>query len=362
MTVCAVVGGQYGSEGKGLIAAHIAEQYGHHVRVGAANAGHTFYTQRPGDRVWEKHVMQQVPCAAYANPMAGLYIGPGAIISHDILWREMETLRVWRRYQQLPEAEVIVDPRAHVVLPEHIEREQGTDLMRRIGSTSATAGEGIGAAQAARIMREGTCQTAADWYNGGFAGIHIAEVPPRLWDVGDGILLEGTQGTGLSLVTGQFPYVTSRATTAPALCAEVGVPKADRVILVVRTHPIRVAENSGPFYEGSREIEWADIGVNAELERTTVTKKVRRVATLSLPQIDEAARLNGATEVAVTHVDYVDKSFRHVAGRMFDPNQIKGTLADLLSGIEEAAGVPVTMLGTGPHHVIDLAEAEEAAA
>ena len=74
----ALVGGQFGSEGKGLIAGHIAKQYPAHVRVGAANAGHTVYTGANLDRgpvvtkIAEKHVMQQVPCAAYANPKAGI--------------------------------------------------------------------------------------------------------------------------------------------------------------------------------------------------------------------------------------------------------------------------------------------------
>lgn len=373
MTVCAVVGGQYGSEGKGLIVGHLAERYRNHVRVGAANAGHTLYTGPHG----EKRVMQQLPCAAYANPDANLYIGPGALISPEILEREARALGGWRKQQGLGAVTVWIDERAHVIQEHHKAKEAASGLEARIGSTSATAQEGIGAAQAARVMREESCVQAIDHYIGDVdhRGItywdeepgvllRFVDVPlylnQRVWNR-DTVLLEGTQGAGLSLVTGDFPYVTSRCTTSAGLCADAGVdPTAlSRVTLVVRTYPIRVAGNSGPFHPESEELSWHDISVDPQTERTTVTRKVRRVATFSVDQVFEAAMLNGATEIALTFCDYLEpriggESTLHSGTWNKRDLSTYPEVRALVDRIEQTCAIPVTMLGTGPRTVIEL--------
>jgi adenylosuccinate synthase len=360
--VCALVGGQFGSEGKGLIAGHIAKNYTHHVRVGAANAGHTVYTMRDHDdgagavitNIPEKHVMQQIPCAAYANPSAHLYIGPGAQISPDIFRAELYRLDAWREGRGLKRRRVVVDPRAHVITLEHIEREQRSGLAERIGSTSTIAKEGIGAAQAARVMREDGCVMAEDWFDVDRNDLVQIEPVPPLINVYPSVLLEGTQGTGLSLTTGPFPYTTSRNTTAAGLCADAGMApnRLTRVILVCRSYPIRVAGNSGPFYEGSQEIAWSDIGVDPENERTTVTKLVRRVATFSVEQVAEAAMVNGATEIALTFADYLDPEIAGQSGERVEAPQ--GKVHSLVREIEEATGLVVRYIGTGPHSVLHI--------
>lgn len=389
MSTCAVVGGQFGSEGKGNVVAHIANQYDVHARVGAANAGHTIYV--PKERIdchcdavginqetegcvhwtgikcslegsWEKHVMQQIPCAAYANPHAIVCIGPGALISPEIFGNELRFLRNWRRERGLPDKPVHVDYRAHVIHGEQIEEEARSGLGDRIGSTSTRAREGVGVAQADRVMREQRCRLAAvelslasfpEWDL-----VRICDVPKMIHNArhGQGVLLEGTQGTGLSITTGYFPYVTSRNTTSAGLAADVGVApnSLDRVILVCRTYPIRVAGNSGPFALPSRELRWSEIGIDPETERTTVTKLLRRVATFSMPQIVEACRLNGATEIALMFADYIDPA---IAGATYgdDLNLIDyPKVEEMVRSIEQDCGVPVSMLGTGPRTIWDL--------
>lgn len=358
---CAVVGGQFGSEGKGLIVAHIAKDYARHVRVGAANAGHTFYTSHgwqagdldePEDR-YEKRVMQQLPCAAYANPDAVLCIGPGAIISEEILDRELRDWAGWRRERGLGVDYVWIDPRAHVVREEHKLVEAGSGLQERIGSTSATAKEGIGACQAARVMREAGCVLAGDAFDVD-ERVLLGDVPFMLGGRKD-VLLEGTQGTSLSLTTGDFPYVTSRNTTISGLAADCGYPasKIARRILVVRSYPIRVAGNSGDFYDDSLEIEWPGIGVDPEKERTTVTKKVRRVATFSMKQLLDSCVLNDPTTIALTFADYIDPAIAGASGRMTIVHLPK-RVRTFVETIEAIVGVPVSMIGTGPHSVIEL--------
>lgn len=361
MGACAVVGGQFGSEGKGLIVGHIADEFTGHVRVGAANAGHTLYTDDC------KHVMQQLPCSVYANPAATAFVGPGALISPGIFERELRTLRTFCAENDRDFPVIVVDPNAHVIQEWQIQEEKLSDLAERIGSTSATANEGIGACQAARVMRKPGCVTAADFWDDDECEEHgfvIEGVPTHTLDH-DFLLLEGTQGTGLSITTGHFPYVTSRNTTAAGLCADAGVAptRLDRVILVCRTYPIRVASptdgdgTSGPFYHDSEETSWEALGIDPQTERTTVTKKVRRVATFSLDQIAEAAMINGATEIALTFADYLDP---RIAGLSSRDSGVWTTLEDypdvndMVWSIMDELDIPVTMIGTGPNSVIDL--------
>ena len=79
----AIIGAQYGSEGKGLLAAHLANDYDVHIRVGSPNAGHTFYWKN------EKHIMQTIPCG-WINPNAKIIIGRGALINMKLLINEIK--------------------------------------------------------------------------------------------------------------------------------------------------------------------------------------------------------------------------------------------------------------------------------
>lgn len=355
-----LVGGQFGSEGKGLIAGHIAQRYDAHVRVGAANAGHTFYVEG------EKFVVQQVPCAAYASPHATLVLGAGAMITPHILLEEIERNAEWRESKGLPQAKLVIDPKAHVIQNYQVELEQQSRLGARIGSTSTIAREGIGAAQAEKVWRSAECVQVRDdiellskldkWTYLTCEDRYPAATCIREHDR---ILLEGTQGTGLSLTHGFFPYTTSRETTASGLAAECGVgPKyIGEVIVVFRTFPIRVAGNSGPFYPDSEELTFKDIGV--EEERTTVTKLTRRIATFSYEQLKDAVTLNAATQLAITFADYLEPE---IAGREGDLSQFSGSfledegrLADFIGSVARATRfhVPITFIGTGPHSVIE---------
>lgn len=363
--ITAVVGGQFGSEGKGAVVADLALLYPIHVRVGAANAGHTFYTfghdTLSPEPERQKHVVQQLPCAAYANPDAMCVLGPGALISSEILQDEIHRNQEWRVQWKLPPLKLAIDHRAHVIQEEHIFREQETDLAERIGSTSTIAREGIGVATAARVMREDGCVTAnriSSTLESWGPGIAVENTTRLLHKLKGkvNILLEGTQGTGLSITTGFFPYCTSRNTTAAGLAADCGLGPGDvtHSIVVMRTYPIRVAGKSGPFYPDSNETSFKDIGVEPEV--TTVTKLERRVATFSMMQAEEAIRLNAAqrTEVALMFADYVVPSIAGLADLSKNIAEEEGgdELQRLLNAIWEHCRVTVTMLGTGPYSMI----------
>lgn len=339
-----VVGMQYGSEGKGAITSYLAPVISAGVRTGAANAGHTIYYKN------RKFIMRQIP-SVWINPAAKLVIGIGALISPDILFKEIEYIS---RFSKIKDR-FFVDYRAHLITKEQIIEEQNTDLALRIGSTSAISGEGIGTAMADKTLRKSSCVQARD----------IPKLKPYLTDTVDlintqldmdeVILIEGTQGLGLSLEHGEFPSVTSRDTSATAIAASAGISTHQfyiDVIGVTRTYPIRVAGNSGPFEEDSQEITWEELtkraGANKSIiEMTSVTKKTRRVATFSKKQFLKACQINRPTEIALTFADYLDWSLHEKEGG-------SKPLDDFIEMIEKTSGIPVKLVKTGPTTTIDL--------
>ena len=137
-----LVGGQYGSEGKGAIAAHVAIDYDVHVRVGSPNAGHTIY--------WagEKHVMQSIPCG-WINPNAAIVIGRGALLNMKQFMKEL--VHIMQYYPAFLDR-LKIDPEAGILDERFHQQEGGVngEMHRRIGST----GEGVGPARVARINRD----------------------------------------------------------------------------------------------------------------------------------------------------------------------------------------------------------------
>lgn len=336
-TATAVVGGQLGSEGKGVVVRHIAMDYSFHVRTGGPNAGHTFYAY---GRPWK---MQALPCG-WVNPNAVLAIGAGAVLDLDVLEREVsEAMEV----DPTVLARVRIDFNAGILEPRHHKAEGGVkgELHQRIGST----GEGVGAARLDRIARDPAFfRRAGDLpHTQTFCGrsirYFITDVSAML--VGRRVLLEGTQGFGLSLVHGQWPHVTSHDTTSAQLAADAGVPPwaVQKVVLVVRTMPIRVAGPSGPLQgETSWDALSARLGRRVE-ERTTVTKKIRRIGQWDEQMVSDAVRINGATEIAVTFLDYLSPEDRGVS-RFEDLSSKSRSFVDYLERYYE---IPVRLLGTG---------------
>lgn len=344
MTV--LVGGQYGSEGKGAIAAHVADDYGVHVRVGSPNAGHTIYWNG------EKHVMQTIPCG-WINPRAEIVIGRGALINMRLLTQELEHIEQF--YPDFRER-LFIDAEAGVLDERFHEQEGGTEgeMHRRIGST----GEGVGPARMARISRDPEqfrlFESVAAEY--GLEDVMIRDTPAMiadLQDVGRNVLIEGTQGSGLSLYHSHWPYCTSVDTNAAGIIAEVGVApsRVTDVLMVCRTYPIRVAGNSGPM-EG--EITWEELsermGQDLVPERTTVTHKVRRIAEWDDKLFERSCLLNAPTEIALTFCDYIDPSLAGTSS-MFDIDT-SGKLYEFMQ--EHGLLGRVKYFGTGPHSVAEV--------
>jgi adenylosuccinate synthase len=336
-----LVGGSYGSEGKGVVAAHIAEEYDWAVRSGGPNAGHSFKYQ--GDKI----VMQSIPCN-WINMDSQLAIAAGGMVEPEKLFEEIEIIS---QYDPGIEERLYIDPQA-VVLDETAQNAEGGvggSMHENIGST----GEGCGAVRIMKIARQQNlfgippatlardCDDLKPFLSTDPVSLLVNEA------LGDNrnVLLEGTQGSGLSLHHGPWPKCTSADTNAAQLLADVGIgPRAvTDVIVVFRTFPIRVAGNSGPMFN---ELTWEDIserlGRPVE-ERTTVTKKVRRIGDWDDSLFIQSIQLNTPTQIALTFVDYLAPEDEGKTSW----DDLSHTTKSFVERIERMSNVPVTLLGTG---------------
>lgn len=328
--VLCLIGGQYGSEGKGVVAHHIANEYGVHVRVGGPNAGHTF---RHEGRLWK---MRSLPCG-WVNPNATLIIGAGAVFEPELLVKEItetgtDPKRVW------------VDRRAVVVEPS--DRSPSYALKESIGAT----GEGVGPARVRRLLRgQEPMRTAGDIFadrnEWPWRIADTAWLIHRLRNGGENVLLEGTQGARLSLIHGPWPYTTSADTGAAQLLADCGVPPGDgvEVMMVIRTFPIRVGGNSGPLpHETTWEAISERVGRRVE-EFTTVTKRLRRVAWFDLEDVKWAISLNNPTSLVLTFVDYLYPGCEGVSRWSHLPVEVR----HYVEGLSAKLGTHIQYIGTG---------------
>lgn len=344
-----LVGGQYGSEGKGAVVARIADEYTIHVRVGSPNAGHTIY--------WNgaKHVMQSIPCG-WINSYAQIVIGRGALLNMKQFMKEL--VHVLQYYPDFLNR-LYIDAEAGILDEKFHEEEGGTEgeMHRRIGST----GEGVGPARIARLQRDPSkfrrFKDVAEEY--GLECCVTYNTPlfiANLQDIGIDILIEGTQGSALSLLHSHWPYCTSVDTNAAGIISEVGIApsRVTDVLMVCRTFPIRVAGNSGPMHG---EISWDQIvdthGKPVTPEKTTVTHKVRRIAEWDDALFAQSCLLNAPTEIALTFADYVDPDLYGVA----DP--VKIAASEKLNKFINEHGLKgkIRYIGTGPRTMVYMGDA-----
>lgn len=331
-----LVGGQYGSEGKGNIADYLSPEYDILMRVGGPNAGHKVFGEPPYTHV-------SLPCGTRRNDRTQLLIGPGAVIEPRLLIKEVRECGVEPR-------RLTIDEQAVVISQADIQWEQ-ENLKDAIGSTA----NGVGMASARRIINrfrdERACLLAKD------LEMLFPELMPyvgstvdrmeRAYANGERVLLEGTQGTGLSIFHGQYPSVTSRDTTVAGCLSEAGIgPKrVRRIVLVCRTYPIRVGGNSGDF---SKEIDWKTIAERSgnpskQLEDQEVGSRSgskRRVGEFDWHMLRKACHLNSPTDIALTFVDYIDK--RNCDAVRFD--QLTSETIKFVEEIEVVAGVPCSLI------------------
>ncbi len=184
------------------------------------------------------------------------------------------------------------------------------------------------------------------------------------------IEVEGTHNFFVKNDKGAFNVenCTSRNCTLQAAMDQMAITPAmvGDVYLNLRTYPIRVGnvvENgeqvgySGDFYDDCAELTWEQVAAEsgmpadearqlAERERTTVTKRIRRVSTFSHAGLADAVRTNGATKLVLNFMQYV--SWEDNGVKVFDKLSKKSR--DFIAKIEDTANLPVVLVGTGASH------------
>jgi adenylosuccinate synthase len=349
MSLWVVVGGQYGSEGKGKVSAFITKQEDIDicVRCGGPNSGHSFVDEN-GKTV----VLRQLP-TGFVNPRTRLLIPAGALIDPLVLKHEIEFLGL------APER-IGIDRKCFIIEEQDRRKEQSLRLRRRLSSTLC----GVGAAQSRRVLRAEDAKLARD------VSSEYPWISQYLTDVSDEVnsaldrekkvLIEGTQGFGLSLYHSEhYPKTTSRDTTAAGFLSEVGVsPRlVSDVVVVFRTFPIRVAgDQAGPLND---EISWDQLQKESGYphsigERTSVTRKIRRVARFDWKLAKEAVSMNRPTKLAINGLDYLSFSNLGVtSGDGLSP-EAKAFIIQL----ENETRTPAYYLGVGPGSGHILAEGD----
>lgn len=344
MPATVIVGGQFGSEGKGKVAQFWAERTSARaaVRVGGSNSGHTtIETTRMGRRV-----LRQLPTSAVL-PDVVCVLPAGSYIDPAILLREVREI-------ELPPERLVIDPKAMLITSEDVDAEDRGDLRVRIGSTAS----GTGAAVARRIARLGRDHFAAAHPDLQSYLRPSTEVLRGILDRGERVVLEGTQGFGLSLLhSPHYPKVTSRDTTAAGVVSESGLSPldVDEVVLVLRAFPIRVAGDSGPF--GATEIDWGTVAAEgghgqALAEFTSVTGRLRRVARFDPAIVREAIEVNRPNAIVLNHVDYLDAEC--------SSQDLGPKVSQFLASVEEDIGRAVDLLGVGPDELVAVPQASGA--
>ncbi len=323
MPCTVIVGAFWGDEGKGKIISYLAlkDNLDFCVRTGSVNAAHTVWYEG------KKYALHMVP-AAFINPKTRLLIAAGANVSVQTFFDEVELTKVQGR--------IGIDQNASIIEEKHSAQDKASAVNRGIGTT----GRGVGPALEERVRR--TAKLAKDIPElKAYLADQVQEVNDGL-DLGKKVLLEGTQGFMLSLfLGGGYPYVTGRDTGASAIASEAGVgpTRVDDVLIVYKSFITRVG--AGPL---PGEITKVEAQRRGWFEVAAGTGRDRRSAPFDFDLAKKTARINGATQAAMTKLDCIFPGCRG-AKKYSDLHK---EAKEFILEVEDKTGVPITLIGTGP--------------
>ena len=331
----AVVGAQWGDEGKGKVVDFLAASFDYTARyAGGHNAGHTVIFGG------HKYVLQLIP-SGILRPGKKAVIGPGTVVDPAALVGELDNLA---KSDVDVRGRLFLSNRAHVIFPYHREMDRAAEGARGAAAIGTTS-RGIGPAYEDKMARRGirVCDflepdrlraklecvmreknaicSAAYGHALDVSGVieqslelaaHIrglvtdtAVLLSHALDNGETVLFEGAQGTMLDIDHGTYPYVTSSNATSGGSFTGLGVApnRLTGVVGVTKAYTTRVG--SGPF-----PTEMVDKDAQAIRERGNefgaVTGRPRRCGWLDLPVLRYAKMLNGIESLVVTKLDVFD--------------------------------------------------------
>jgi adenylosuccinate synthase len=367
-----IVDSAWGSSAKGAASTRLVDIYNiNNVSTcNYANAGHTAIIDGLDGNV--KFVAKVVPTSAILHKTKAdrfsnlnLFVGPGSGFMIEQFNKELE-----QTGYKINDKLVKIHQRAVIMSQRHIDIESpnGSQSTERVSSTMS----GSGAAFSEKSMRRPETTLASDVMST-LTPMQFVDTVRRTLSDGHSIMHEVSQGFALSVNHGtHYPYCTFRDCTPQQAYSDLGIlpNMVGDVYLNVRTFPIRVGNNyrdgkqtgySGDCMSDQHELTWDQIGreagmpeseisVLAEKERTTVTKKIRRVFTFSWQLLKESASFCGATKQILNFPQYIDWSAYQMHGGRTQFNKLPIKVRKFIDKMEETAGIPVVMIGTGPNH------------
>jgi adenylosuccinate synthase len=298
MTLSVIFGGQFGSEGKGLLASYLAKTQKISLATTDAgpNAGHT--------AIWEgkKVVTFHLPMTGVLSPHSLIWLNGGSIINPDKLYEEVEGFdaegfKVSERLRIHPDAAII--DREDI-----IQEGDPSGTMYEISGTM----KGVGRAAARKVMRSAKVaddiQGLKHWITPFSDDYTISR---------ENVVVEVAQGFSLGINAGFYPYCTHRACTPAQGLMNAGIPTnlPHTVYAVIRVNPIRVGNTpsgySGDVYPDQTETTWEDLGQPPQY--TTVTNRLRRVFTFSHEQIEHMVTV---CKPDVILINFAQTTFRQI--------------------------------------------------
>lgn len=323
-----VGGAQFGDEGKGVVSAVLA--YAHDasivVKTGVGpNAEHGLFLE--DETTYLK--VNQLPLGWILNSKTQIRIGRGVAVDPDKLKHEIEKYHL--------EGRVKIDPNCPIITPEHIKTETTSKRMKDgIGSTMS----GSGYAHADHILRTGPVARDIDYLSPLL--IDVAEEVNRVSKT-ETVILESSQGYGLSLSTEFYPNTTSKNVTSTSAMDDAGLNpfRLSEVFLAVKTKPTREGQGS---MGKTTELTMEQILHQNLVEVSSIGGKIRRKAeSIDFEMLKTASEVNGATQIALTFCEQYDPNIKHATKR----DQITYKILELIDKIQETTNVPVTILNTG---------------
>ena len=343
----------WGSSGKGKVCDWLGLEKGANVFLSSnmPNAGHTVVRGK------NKQVLKCLPSGVPFHEMPRVFLGPGSVFNYERLAEEAV----------LTKSPIEIHERAIACTDHHAWLERKG--LHHIASTM----QGSAEAMIDKLRRTNTSL----WDVDGLPG-NVIKVPAAVWrsDVykqvlsyGNTALFEVSQGWGLSIDHGtHYPFCTSRNCSVAQALDQSALPATaiGDVIAVIRPYPIRVGNtdtgHSGGWAGDNAEVSWEHVSRNSghifdheQLEKTTVTKRLRRVSTFSFELLVDACAHNGATGIFLNFAQYVDGS---VAGKRGSLSDAPRAVRIFVDAIETATGVPVIAIGTGAD-TLDVMEATQ---
>jgi len=343
-----IIGGQWGSEGKGKLAGYLYHKYPE-ISIAISdftpNTGHTYV-----DADGKSFVSKIIPIGMAFESVKTVMIGPHAVFSID---RFQEELQMFRNAGG-KNTRILIHPMASILTDKNI-----ADEVRTLNAIASTM-QGSAAATIAKIMRNPElCHFAKD---NQYLQPMVCDTQSRIQyylKLGETALIETGQGFDLGLNHGhEWPYVTGRDCMLGRWLDSAGVHprQLGSVIVALRTYPIRVGNTeggySGPWHYDQREMTWEGlssyIGVDVK-EYTTVTKRVRRLFTWSDEQVRRMCRFIKPDYAFLNFVNYL---------RGDEIDQTTGHIGHLL---KDMFNCEMRLLGTGAglNDMIDLGELDE---